>query len=115
MTDSKVIVISDQEPGLPYSKGLRASQLMVTGLSPFRAYQVAEEVEERLHKRRVGSVTSDELDELTIDVRNESGGARGLPFLALCSARGSLVMYTAASRSVSSGFRPGTVIGSENR
>ena len=38
---------------------------------------------------------------------------RGLPFLALCSARGSLVMYTAASRSVSSGFRPGTVIGSE--
>jgi len=40
---------------------------------------------------------------------------RGLPFLALCSARGSLVMYTAASRSVSSGFRPGTVIGSENR
>jgi hypothetical protein len=40
---------------------------------------------------------------------------RGLPFLALCSARDSLVMYTAASRSVSSGFRPGTVIGSENR
>jgi len=76
MTDSKVIVISDQEPGLPYSKGLRASQLMVTGLSPFRAYQVAEEVEERLHKRRVGSVTSDELDELTIDVLSDLAGER---------------------------------------
>src|SRR3989454_6187752 len=76
MTDSKVIVISDQEPGLPYSKGLRASQLMVTGLSPFRAYQVAEEVEDRLHKRRVGSVTSDELDELTIDVLSDLAGER---------------------------------------
>src|SRR5437899_7738118 len=76
MTDSKVIVISDREPGLPYSKGLRASQLMVTGLSPFRAYQVAEEVEERLHKRRVGSVSSDELDELTIDVLSDLAGER---------------------------------------
>jgi 2-phosphoglycerate kinase len=76
MKDSKVIVISDQEPGLPYSKGLRASQLMVTGLSPFRAYQVAEEVEDRLHKRRVGSVTSEELDELTIDVLSDLAGER---------------------------------------
>jgi 2-phosphoglycerate kinase len=76
VTDSKVIVISDQQPGLPYSKGLRASQLMVTGLSPFRAYQVAEEVEERLHQRRMGSVTSEELDELTIDVLSDLAGER---------------------------------------
>jgi len=76
MTEGKVIVISDQEPGLPYSKGLRASQLMVTGLSPFRAYQVAEQVEERLHQRRVGSVTSEELDELTIDVLSDLAGER---------------------------------------
>jgi 2-phosphoglycerate kinase len=51
MTEQRVIVISDGEQGLPYSKGLRASQLMVTGLSPFRAYQVAEQVEERLRER----------------------------------------------------------------
>src|SRR3989441_1500337 len=76
MTDSKVIVISDQEPGLPYSKGLRASQLMVTGLSPFRAYQVAEEVEERLRERQARSVTADELDELTIDVLSDLAGER---------------------------------------
>src|SRR6266581_1952102 len=40
---NKVIVISEREPGLPYSKGLRATELMVTGLPPYRAYQVAEE------------------------------------------------------------------------
>ena len=38
------ITISDREPGLPFSKGLLASPVMVTGLSPYRAYQVAEEV-----------------------------------------------------------------------
>jgi 2-phosphoglycerate kinase len=76
MTDPKVIVISDRRPGLPYSKGLRASELMVTGLSPFRAYQVAEQVEERLRERRVASVTTEELDELTIDVLSDLAGER---------------------------------------
>jgi 2-phosphoglycerate kinase len=55
------IQITDREPGLPYSKGLMASQVMVTGLSPFRAYQIAEAVEDRLIERAVGSVTNDEL------------------------------------------------------
>lgn len=75
MTD-KVIVISDREPGLPYSKGLRAADLMVTGLSPFRAYQVAEQIEGRLLERKVASVRREELDELTIDVLSEVAGER---------------------------------------
>lgn len=76
MTEKRVIVISDREPGLPYSKGLRASELMVTGLSPFRAYQVAEAVEHRLQERRILSVTAHELDELTIDVLSDLAGER---------------------------------------
>jgi 2-phosphoglycerate kinase len=76
MAEPKVIVISDREPGLPYSKGLRANELMVTGLSPFRAYQVAEQVEERLRDRGVASVTKDELDELTVDVLSDLAGER---------------------------------------
>jgi len=76
MVDTKVIVISDREPGLPYSKGLRASELMVTGLSPFRAYQVAEEIEQRLHAKRVSSVTREELDDLTIDALSDLAGER---------------------------------------
>jgi 2-phosphoglycerate kinase len=55
------IRISDSEPGLPYSKGLMASQVMVTGLSPFRAYQIAEAVEDRLVERTLDAVTSEEL------------------------------------------------------
>jgi 2-phosphoglycerate kinase len=76
MTEQKVIVISGAEPGLPYSKGLRASELMVTGLSPYRAYQVAEQVEERLRERQLASVTREELDELTIDVLSDLAGER---------------------------------------
>src|SRR5712691_3547980 len=76
MADNRVIVTSDRSPGMPYSKALRAAELMVTGLSPFRAYQVAEEVEERLRERKAASVTSEELDELTIDVLSDLAGER---------------------------------------
>src|SRR5205809_7013410 len=60
-TRTAEIVISDREPGMPFSKGLLASQVMVTGLSAYRSYQVAEEVEMRLLERRRTSVTSAEL------------------------------------------------------
>jgi len=76
MKDARVIVVSDQEPGLPYSKGLRASELMVTGLSPFRAYQVAEEVEERLLSEGTETVTREQLNELTVVVLSDLAGER---------------------------------------
>src|SRR5205085_9173633 len=70
------VVISDREPGLPYSKGLMASQVMVSGLSPFRAYQVAERIEERLFERGAPSVTSEELHALAAEVLEEVAGER---------------------------------------
>jgi 2-phosphoglycerate kinase len=70
------ILIEDGLSGLPYSKGLHASEVMVTGLSPFRAYQVAEAVEERLLDRGAASVTGEELDDLTLDVIREVAGER---------------------------------------
>jgi 2-phosphoglycerate kinase len=70
------ILISDRETGLPYSKGLMASQVMVTGLSPYRAYQVAEAVEERLLDGGRSSVTSGELGELTHTVIGDLAGER---------------------------------------
>lgn len=73
---STQITIVDQEPGLPFSKGLLASQVMVTGLSPYRAYQVAEEVELRLHERRQAALTSVELADLALDVIKELAGDR---------------------------------------
>jgi 2-phosphoglycerate kinase len=70
------IEISDLEAGLPFSKGLLASQVMVTGLSPLRAYEIADAVEDRL----VGSgrlhVTSVELADVAHDVLAEIAGER---------------------------------------
>ena len=73
---SSQILISDREAGLPFSKGLLASQIMVTGLSPYRAYQVAEEVELRLNERRISAVSSDELAQVTLGVITELAGER---------------------------------------
>ncbi len=70
------ILISDRETGLPYSKGLMASQVMVTGLSPYRAYQVAEAIEERLHEGSGSSVTSRDLDRIAADVIEDLAGER---------------------------------------
>ncbi|MGH2674592.1 MAG: hypothetical protein ACRDH1_04155 [Actinomycetota bacterium] len=70
------IIISDREPGLPYSKGLMASQVMVTGLSPFRSYQVAERVEDLLLERGVTSITWEELQDLAVQVIGEEAGER---------------------------------------
>jgi 2-phosphoglycerate kinase len=70
------VVISDIEPGLPYSKGLMASKVMVTGLSPLRSYQVAERVEEILSARGVASVTTSEINDLATDVLQELAGDR---------------------------------------
>lgn len=70
------ILISDREPGLPYSKGLMASQVMVTGLSPVRAYQVAEAIEEYLFGRGSPSVTTEELNGLAVAVLEEVAGDR---------------------------------------
>jgi 2-phosphoglycerate kinase len=76
MKEARVIVVSEREPGLPYSKGLRASELMVTGLSPFRAYQVAEEVEDRLLSEGTKTVTREQLNELTGVVLSDLAGER---------------------------------------
>ena len=90
MKESKIMVTPEGEPGLPYSKGLRASELMVTGLSAFRAYQVAEEVEERLLAEGAKSVTPEELAELTVRVLSDLAGDRYAKNFARWTAIGKL-------------------------
>jgi 2-phosphoglycerate kinase len=70
------IVIAGGEPGLPYSKGLMASQVMVTGLSPYRSYQVAERIEDQLIERGVESITQEELRALALHVLEDEAGDR---------------------------------------
>ncbi len=75
-TKSPHILISDRETGLPYSKGLMASQVMVTGLSPVRAYQVAEAIEDRLLELDRPSVTDGELESIAVAVLEDLAGDR---------------------------------------
>lgn len=70
----KHIFIAEKEHGLPYSKGLTASSLMVTGLTPGRAYAVANKVEDELLALGTKTVSSERLGELTLEVlRREAG------------------------------------------
>ena len=70
------ITISDQDPGLPYSKGLMASEVMVTGLSAYRAYEVAETIEVRLLDEGRSSISSLELSQIALEVIGELAGER---------------------------------------
>lgn len=69
------IVVSDRA-GLPYSKGLMASSIMATGLAPFRAYEVAERIEEELLASDRFEVTRDELRDLAIQTISSMVGQR---------------------------------------
>jgi 2-phosphoglycerate kinase len=69
------IVVSDRA-GLPYSKGLMASSIMATGLTPYLAYEVAERIEEQLLEEHRSEVTREELRELATSVLYSVVGPR---------------------------------------
>ena len=69
------IVVSDRA-GLPFSKGLMASSLMATGLVPFRAYEVAEHIEEQLLTSERYEITREELVDLAAATIEQMVGQR---------------------------------------
>ncbi len=78
----KHIFIAEEEYGLPYSKGLAASSLMVTGLGPAKCYAVANKVEEELRGLDNEVVSNDRLRDLTLEVlRREEGDRYAEAFL----------------------------------
>lgn len=70
------VTVRDGKAGLPYSKGLMATSIMASGLPPFRAHQVAEVIERRLHEAGSASVSSSELRELAAGVLEDVVGTR---------------------------------------
>jgi 2-phosphoglycerate kinase len=70
------IIISDREHGLPFSKGLTANSVMAAGLSPARAYHVAQVVEDRLRRLGQEQVTAQELRQITADTISSEEGER---------------------------------------
>ena len=73
---SQPIVIADGASGLPYSKGLTANDVIVSGLPPHRAYQVAEQIEKQLVARGTREITVEELRDLTVETLEEMVGDR---------------------------------------
>lgn len=98
------IYVSDWEgAGLPFSKGLLATQILATGLETDRAYAIAADVERELVEKRVRAISAGELEErvssmLTTRISAESATRflawravkrSGRPFLvALCGVPG---------------------------
>ena len=75
------ILVGETEHELPYSKGLTASSLMTTGLSPIGAYGVANKVEEALIESKRDSISHSELRELTVEIlRREAGEKYSLAY-----------------------------------
>src|SRR4030042_1568533 len=60
-TDSRVVVISDKKIGLPFSKGILASSISVTGLDILTAYEIASEIQEYFLKNKIYSLPLSEL------------------------------------------------------
>jgi 2-phosphoglycerate kinase len=87
--EARHILIADaEEGGLPFSKGLMASSLMITGLGPAKCFSVANKVEDELRRRGVESVTTAQLRELTLDiVRQEAGDKYAEAFIKWQSVR----------------------------
>lgn len=72
----QLIFVADQEHGLPFSKGLTASSLMVTGLGPGRCYAVANQVEKELLSLDQDTVSAEKLRDLTLEVLRREAGDR---------------------------------------
>jgi 2-phosphoglycerate kinase len=62
------ILVRGTKTGLPYSKGLLASSVLATGLSPATAYEVAEAVEARLRDGETVEIDVDELRQVVAEV-----------------------------------------------
>jgi 2-phosphoglycerate kinase len=61
---------------IPFSKGLMARALVITGLDPERAYLIARRVDRDLAERGVLSLDLDRLGELAADVIGDEEAAR---------------------------------------
>lgn len=68
MNERRKPVSSTEGDHLPFSKGLWASTLTVTGLSPAAAYSVANRIEDRLREQGRNEIGEDELNHLTLEV-----------------------------------------------
>jgi 2-phosphoglycerate kinase len=58
---NQVIVITDEKSGLPFSKGILASSISVTGLDILLCHRIAYDIEQYLYEKKSKNVALDEL------------------------------------------------------
>lgn len=68
------VLVREREHALPYSKGLTANAIMACGLGPRRAYEVAQEIEDRLVARGETTIEAADLRTLTVETIREVAG-----------------------------------------
>jgi 2-phosphoglycerate kinase len=69
--ENRHIIITDQSRGLPYSKGLMASSLMVSGLPPTEAFKIAQRIEDKLTEDGSFEVSSGDLRDMAAGMLEE--------------------------------------------
>lgn len=72
--DEKLIVITDKKSGLPFSKGILASSISVTGLDVIDSYRIAYDIEQYLLKNNSSSISLEELRALVFRFIKEEAG-----------------------------------------
>ncbi|MGM0367163.1 MAG: 2-phosphoglycerate kinase [Actinomycetota bacterium] len=72
--ESNVIVISDKKRGLPFSKGILASSISVTGLDLITSHKIASDIQEYFIENNMYSISLDELRSLTFRFIKEEIG-----------------------------------------
>jgi len=60
-TPNQVIVLSDQKSGLPFSKGILASSISVTGLEIGLCHKISYEIEQYLIENKISKIAMDDL------------------------------------------------------
>jgi 2-phosphoglycerate kinase len=73
-TDSSVVMISDKKSGLPFSKGILASSISVTGLDTLTAYKIASEIQEYFIENKIYSLPLSELRAIAFRFVKERAG-----------------------------------------
>lgn len=64
----KPILISGKKRSLPFSKGMMATSIMATGLSPAKSYRVAQQIHDALREQGLLSISVPDLDAMVTDL-----------------------------------------------
>lgn len=72
--NAKPILVSGKKLGLPFSKGMLATSVMATGLSPAKSYRIAQRIQDTLRENGIYEISIPDLDARVTDVLTRNYG-----------------------------------------